>query len=169
MESVSSGVQCQLAALWWSASGLTVSGRHTMRNQNRMHIWNAGIDTCMQSTAECSWIMPRVAGGGWGPLCNNWQARAFCQVIQKHAYFVVSFIVFVSWLRWHVHLFLQLERDSFVQALSRFTLLTATAGLHEIKTKNIDTIKTLITVAQTDGNYLGRAWHEVIFWLRWCY
>ena len=56
---------------------------------------------------------------------------------------------------------LQLERDSFVQALSRFTLLTATAGLHEIKTKNIDTIKTLITVAQTDGNYLGRAWHEV--------
>ena len=57
---------------------------------------------------------------------------------------------------------IQLERDSFVQALSRFTLLTATAGLHEIKTKNIDTIKTLITVAQTDGNYLGRAWHEVI-------
>ena len=56
----------------------------------------------------------------------------------------------------------QLERDSFVQALSRFTLLTATAGLHEIKTKNIDTIKTLITVAQTDGNYLGRAWHEVL-------
>ena len=55
----------------------------------------------------------------------------------------------------------QLERDSFVQALSRFTLLTATAGLHEIKTKNIDTIKTLITVAQTGGNYLGRAWHEV--------
>lgn len=57
---------------------------------------------------------------------------------------------------------MQLERDSFVQALSRFTLLTATAGLHEIKTKNIDTIKTLITVAQTDGNYLGRAWHEIL-------
>ncbi|XP_020613851.1 brefeldin A-inhibited guanine nucleotide-exchange protein 1-like [Orbicella faveolata] len=57
---------------------------------------------------------------------------------------------------------MQLERDSFVQALSRFTLLTATAGLQEIKTKNIDTIKTLITVAQTDGNYLGRAWHEIL-------
>jgi len=55
---------------------------------------------------------------------------------------------------------LQLERDSFVQALSRFTLLTA-SGLHEMKSKNIDTIKTLITVAQTDGNYLGHSWHEV--------
>ena len=56
---------------------------------------------------------------------------------------------------------MQLERDSFVQALGRFTLLTATTGIQEMKSKNIDTIKTLITVAQTDGNYLGRAWHEV--------
>ncbi|KAK3752750.1 hypothetical protein QZH41_018716 [Actinostola sp. cb2023] len=56
---------------------------------------------------------------------------------------------------------LQLERDSFVQALSRFTLLTA-SGLHEMKAKNIDTIKTLITVAQTDGNYLGHSWHEIL-------
>lgn len=71
--------------------------------------------------------------------------------------FVTRKTVFVC-----LHCTFQLERDSFVQALSRFTLLTATAGLHEIKTKNIDTIKTLITVAQTDGNYLGRAWHEVL-------
>ncbi|EDO41902.1 predicted protein [Nematostella vectensis] len=57
---------------------------------------------------------------------------------------------------------MQLERDSFVQALSRFTLLTASSSLHEMKTKNIDTIKTLITVAQTDGNYLGHSWHEIL-------
>lgn len=30
-----------------------------------------------------------------------------------------------------------------------------------MKQKNIDTIKTLITVAHTDGNYLGNSWHEV--------
>lgn len=48
------------------------------------------------------------------------------------------------------------ERDAFVQALARFTLLTANAAITEIKSKNIDTIKTLITVAHTDGNYLGR-------------
>lgn len=55
----------------------------------------------------------------------------------------------------------QLERDAYVQALARFTLLTASSSITEMKQKNIDTIKTLITVAHTDGNYLGNSWHEV--------
>jgi len=55
----------------------------------------------------------------------------------------------------------QLERDAYVQALARFTLLTVSSGITEMKQKNIDTIKTLITVAHTDGNYLGNSWHEV--------
>lgn len=47
---------------------------------------------------------------------------------------------------------LQLERDAYVQALARFTLLTASnCQLVEMKSKNINTIKTLITVAQTEG------------------
>ena len=58
-------------------------------------------------------------------------------------------------------LFQQLERDAYVQALARFTLLTVSSGITEMKQKNIDTIKTLITVAHTDGNYLGNSWHEV--------
>ena len=56
----------------------------------------------------------------------------------------------------------QLERDAYVQALSRFTLLTATSPITEMKSKNIDTIKTLISVAHTDGNYLGKSWLEVL-------
>ena len=55
----------------------------------------------------------------------------------------------------------QLERDANVQALARFTLLTATSPITEMKAKNIDTIKTLISVAHTDGNYLGKSWLEV--------
>jgi len=55
----------------------------------------------------------------------------------------------------------QLERDAYVQALSRFTLLSATSPITEMKAKNIDTIKTLISVAHTDGNYLGKSWMEV--------
>lgn len=55
----------------------------------------------------------------------------------------------------------QLERDAYVQALARFSLLTASSSITEMKQKNIDTIKTLITVAHTDGNYLGNSWHEV--------
>lgn len=58
---------------------------------------------------------------------------------------------------------MQMERDVYVQALARFTLLTANSPLTEMKAKNIETIKTLITVAQTDGNYLGyRCWLEIV-------
>lgn len=56
----------------------------------------------------------------------------------------------------------QLERDAYVQALARFTLLTANSPVTEMKAKNIETIKTLITVAYTDGNYLGTSWLDIM-------
>ncbi|EAT34779.1 AAEL013012-PA, partial [Aedes aegypti] len=55
-----------------------------------------------------------------------------------------------------------LERDAYVQALARFTLLTANSPINEMKAKNIDTIKTLIMVAHTDGNYLGTSWLDIV-------
>jgi len=57
---------------------------------------------------------------------------------------------------------LELERNAFVQALARFTLLTANSSVTEMKSKNIDTIKTLISVAHTDGNYLGTSWLDIL-------
>jgi brefeldin A-inhibited guanine nucleotide-exchange protein len=56
----------------------------------------------------------------------------------------------------------QLERDAYVQAIARFSLLTATSPISEMKAKNIDTIKTLIFIAPSDGNYLGHAWLDVL-------
>lgn len=57
---------------------------------------------------------------------------------------------------------MELERNAYVQALARFTLLTANSPITEMKAKNIDTIKTLITVAHTDGNYLGSSWLDIV-------
>lgn len=57
---------------------------------------------------------------------------------------------------------MEMERDAFVQALARFTLLNASGPIIEMKTKNLDTIKTLITVAYTDGNYLGKSWLDIL-------
>lgn len=56
---------------------------------------------------------------------------------------------------------MELERNAFIQALCRFTLLVTTSQVSEIKTKNVECLKTLIGIAQTDGNYLGEAWYEV--------
>ncbi len=57
---------------------------------------------------------------------------------------------------------LELERDAYMQALARFTLLTATGPITEMKSKNVECIKTLITIAHTDGNYLGKSWYEIL-------
>ncbi|EDW27323.1 GL21229 [Drosophila persimilis] len=57
---------------------------------------------------------------------------------------------------------MSLERDAYVQALARFTLLNANSPINEMKAKNIDTIKTLIMVAHTDGNYLGSSWLDIV-------
>ncbi|XP_052777069.1 brefeldin A-inhibited guanine nucleotide-exchange protein 1-like isoform X4 [Mya arenaria] len=57
---------------------------------------------------------------------------------------------------------MELERDAYVQALARFTLLTAASPITEMRSKNIETIKTLISVAHTDGNYLGKSWLEIL-------
>ena len=35
------------------------------------------------------------------------------------------------------------------------------AGITEMKPKNIETIKTLVAIAHTDGNYLQTCWHDV--------
>ena len=41
-------------------------------------------------------------------------------------------------------------------------MLMANAVITEMKAKNVDTIKTLITIAYTDGNYLGHSWLEIL-------
>lgn len=76
------------------------------------------------------------------------------------------YIIYMSCFRCAIRIacifHMSLERDAYVQALARFTLLTANSPITEMKAKNIDTIKTLITVAHTDGNYLGSSWLDVV-------
>lgn len=54
------------------------------------------------------------------------------------------------------------QRNAYVQALTRFTLLTAKTSLSEMKSKNIESIKLLIMVGVEDGNYLEECWYDVL-------
>ncbi|PWN50495.1 hypothetical protein IE53DRAFT_368864 [Violaceomyces palustris] len=54
---------------------------------------------------------------------------------------------------------LELERNAFVTTLAKFTFLN---NLGEMKAKNIEAIKTLLGVAQSEGNYLKGSWREVL-------
>lgn len=54
---------------------------------------------------------------------------------------------------------LELERNAFVTTLAKFTFLN---NLGEMKTKNMEAIKTLLDIAVTEGNNLKGSWHEVL-------
>lgn len=54
---------------------------------------------------------------------------------------------------------MELERNAFVTTLTKFTFLN---NLGEMKSKNVEAIKTLLDIAQSEGNYLKGSWREVL-------
>ncbi|CAI5972187.1 unnamed protein product [Closterium sp. NIES-64] len=54
---------------------------------------------------------------------------------------------------------MHMQRDAFVTSLAKFTSLHSAA---DIKQKNVDAIKSLLLVAEDDGNYLQDAWEHVL-------
>ncbi|VDN58317.1 unnamed protein product [Dracunculus medinensis] len=57
---------------------------------------------------------------------------------------------------------LALERNAYLQALARFTLLTAKNSMAEMKSKNIESIKLLMTIGSEDGNCLDESWIDIL-------
>ncbi|KAL4567153.1 hypothetical protein LXL04_022727 [Taraxacum kok-saghyz] len=51
------------------------------------------------------------------------------------------------------------HRDAFVTSLAKFTSLHSPA---DIKQKNIDAIKVIVTIADEDGDYLQEAWEHIL-------
>jgi brefeldin A-inhibited guanine nucleotide-exchange protein len=54
---------------------------------------------------------------------------------------------------------LELERNAFVSTLAKFTFLN---NLGEMKTKNVEAIKTLLDIAVSEGNLLKKSWIDVL-------
>uniref|UniRef100_A0A915ESL1 SEC7 domain-containing protein n=1 Tax=Ditylenchus dipsaci TaxID=166011 RepID=A0A915ESL1_9BILA len=55
-----------------------------------------------------------------------------------------------------------MQREAYIQALTRFTLLTVKSSLSEMKAKNVESIKLLITIGDEDGNFLDKCWYDVL-------
>ena len=55
--------------------------------------------------------------------------------------------------------YMEVTRNAFITSLAKFTHLN---NLKEIKHKNIASIKTLITIAHTEGNHLQTSWTDVL-------
>ncbi|KIL70092.1 hypothetical protein M378DRAFT_156145 [Amanita muscaria Koide BX008] len=96
---------------------------------------------------EVAWI-PFLAGLS-GPLqqTNDLEIVELCLDGFKNAIHIVCFFE------------LELQRNAFVSTLAKFTFLS---NLGEMKTKNMEAIKTLLDVAVREGNHLRGSWHDVL-------
>ncbi|XP_060676149.1 brefeldin A-inhibited guanine nucleotide-exchange protein 1 isoform X2 [Ziziphus jujuba] len=54
---------------------------------------------------------------------------------------------------------MQTQRDAFVTSMAKFTYLHCAA---DMKQKNVDAVKAIITIAIEDGNYLEEAWEHIL-------
>ncbi|CAJ1959317.1 unnamed protein product [Cylindrotheca closterium] len=93
----------------------------------------------------------------WGPIIGM-----LSQVLEfstEERIIAVCLNGFVYAVRVASHSNMSLARDTFVNSLAKFTLL---GSIKEMKYKNIEAIRTLMTMAIADGEYLGESWAPVL-------
>ncbi len=66
---------------------------------------------------------------------------------------------FIYAIRISAHSNMSLARDTFLGSLAKFTYL---GSIKELKYKNVEIIRSLISIAVSDGEYLGESWGKVL-------
>jgi len=93
----------------------------------------------------------------WGPMIGILSQVVECSHDERNI--AVCLNGFVYAIRVAAHSDMTLARDTFVNSLAKFTLL---GSIKEMKYKNIEAIRTLMSIAVADGEYLGESWAPVL-------
>lgn len=93
----------------------------------------------------------------WGPMLGILSQVLECSDDDRSS--AVCLNGFVYAVRIAAHGSLSLARDTFVSSLAKFTFL---GSIKEMKRKNIESIRTLLSIAVIDGEYLGESWGPVL-------
>lgn len=93
----------------------------------------------------------------WGPMLGILSQVLECS--DEDACVAVCLNGFVYAVRIAAHSHMSLARNTFVSSLAKFTCL---GSVKEMKTKNIESIRTLLSIAVVDGEYLGESWGPVL-------
>ena len=93
----------------------------------------------------------------WGPLIGTLSQVLECSSDERSI--AVCLNGFAYAIRVAAYSHMSLARDTFVNSLAKFTFL---GSIKEMKHKNIECIKTLMSVAIFDGEYLGESWGPVL-------
>ncbi len=93
----------------------------------------------------------------WGPLLG-----ALSQILEKagdESSIALCLNGFVYAVRVASHTKTTLAKNTFVNSLAKFTAL---GSIRELKTRNIESIRTLLSIAIMDGEHLGESWMPIL-------
>lgn len=93
----------------------------------------------------------------WGPLIATLSQVLECSHDERSI--AVCLNGFVYAVRIAAHTDMNLARDTFVNSLGKFTFL---GSIKEMRHKNIESIRTLLSIAIMDGEYLDGSWGPVL-------
>jgi brefeldin A-inhibited guanine nucleotide-exchange protein len=93
----------------------------------------------------------------WGPMIGILSQILECSNDERSI--AVCLNGFVYAIRLAAHSNMSLARETFVNSLAKFTYL---GSIKEMKRKNIESIRTLLSIAVIDGEYLGESWGPVL-------
>lgn len=93
----------------------------------------------------------------WGPLIGTLSQILECSTDERSI--IVCLNGFVYAVRIAAHSHMSLARDTFVNSLAKFTSL---GSIKEMRYKNIESIRTLLSIAVIDGEYLNESWGPVL-------
>jgi len=117
---------------------------------------HTGNSTYLDSVAPSDVVRP-MFDVTWGPLLGILSQILECSDDDRNV--GVCLIGFVYAVRIASHSRMSLARDTFVSSLAKFTFL---GSIKEMKKKNIDSVRTLLTIGIADGEYLGESWEPVL-------
>lgn len=93
----------------------------------------------------------------WGPILGILSQVLECSNDERSV--AVCLNGFMYAVRIASHSSMSLARDTFVSSLAKFTYL---GSIKEMKRKNVECIRTLLSIAVIDGEYLGESWGPVL-------
>lgn len=93
----------------------------------------------------------------WGPIIGILSQVLECSDDERSV--AVCLNGFVYAVRLAARSQMSLARDTFVSSLAKFTFL---GSIKEMKRKNVESIRTLLSIAVIDGEFLGESWGPVL-------
>jgi brefeldin A-inhibited guanine nucleotide-exchange protein len=93
----------------------------------------------------------------WGPMLGILSQVLECADDERSVAVCLNGFVFA--IRLAAHSQMSLVRDTFVSSMAKFTFL---GSIKEMKRKNVESIRTLLSVAIIDGEHLGESWLPVL-------